>query len=108
MPEKILDAGFPLFKELKDAGFPQKDMPAYDVEGYIHRTHEEKAAWVYEPTLEELIEAIGTNFDVLKLTDSGWYAASNKTDFPQGNRIEVAGWRTPLIACAKLYIALSK
>lgn len=43
---------------------------------------------------------------VLRKIENGWYAGSDRTDFPGGNRIEVAGWPTAEIAVTKLVQSL--
>lgn len=88
---------FILAKQLKDAGFPQKLEPwgnvVSDVAGGIHEK-------VYHPTLSELIEACGGQFNNLRHQDVGTWTASDK----KGNMILAC--TTPEEAVAKLYIAL--
>ncbi len=45
---------------------------------------------------------------VLRKLENGWYAGSDRTDFPDGNRIEVAGWPTIEIALTKLAESLKE
>lgn len=105
---------YELAKKLKEAGFPQ---PIYAGINFFDGTDDTPLKWmdffpyreseyVKIPTLSELIEACGQDFVVLKKLENGWYAASDKTDFPDGNRIEVAGWGTPEEAVANLWLSL--
>lgn len=103
---------YSLAKKLKEAGFPQGLKPMFDAEGYIHRTNEEDENWVYEPSLEELIEACGNRFDELMkskhIKDSLWRA----TAYP----CEECDWKgmfhgvgsTPIEAVASLWLELNK
>lgn len=95
-----------LAKQLKKAGFPQKDEPS----GVVSSPAKEmlgdllvtvtKTEKVYLPTLEELISECGG--DAKMLLDMGggsWaYAIDGKGE----------GGKTPREAVAKLYIALNK
>lgn len=92
---------YKLALSLKDAGFPQGKATSF-----FGKDETDFIGEVYRPTLEELVEAMGKDFDCLRLLENGWYANSHKTDFPYGNIIEVAGWQTALIAVANLYLAL--
>lgn len=90
-------------KELKDAGFPQGVMPYYDSDGYIHRTSEEETNWIYEPTLEELIEACGDIQFRLQSYDGGKTWVADRRDASA----ESVG-STPTEAVARLWLALNK
>lgn len=43
---------------------------------------------------------------VLRKLNNGWYAGSNKTDFPGGNKLEAAGWDSPESALLMLLESL--
>ncbi len=96
---------YELAKELKEAGFPQQDMPQFDAEGYIHRTLEEEENWVYEPTLEELIEACGSDFGGLLSTEKGFVAHARIDALGNGAAHEGS---IPSEAVARLWLALNK
>jgi hypothetical protein len=90
---------YELAKELKDAGFPQitTPEPTFDF-----------PTSVYVPTLEELIEACGEQFDTLRQYEIGrWFAAANVED-EHGNREEVAGWPDPVTTVARLWLSLNQ
>lgn len=92
---------YELARQLKDAGFPQKFHAIVDESTYRMKPD-------YTPTLSELIEACGDDFEVLKRNPNGWYyAGSGLTDFPNGNRLEAGNWPTPEIAVAKLWLAIN-
>ena len=83
---------YELAKELKDADFPIAGgiYHSFDKEKYIYPT----------PTLSELIEACGGDFDHLKNNIHEWKAVSIRLDFGRGTN--------PEEAVAKLYLALHK
>ncbi len=100
---------------LRDAGYPQGQMPYYDSEGYIHRSEEEIENWVYEPSLSELIEACGDGFPALQRSNM-WRGTYN----PDGPK-EFVGLRwfidlgdtliegeTPEEAVAVLWMSINK
>lgn len=84
---------YKLAKRLKEAGFPQpersEDLPMRNGNWIMD---------VYEPTLEELIDACGEGFFSLERNDREWNAAKHPS--------EQRG-KTPLEAVAKLYIKLN-
>lgn len=100
---------YELAKELKEAGFPQ---PCLDKDGLAHGDwvypsdpyrygNEDKG--IYRPTLEELIEACGEEFDCLeRLDDNDWIAYGGDTD--DFNQLA----HTPTEAVAMLWLALNK
>ena len=106
---------YELAKELKEAGFPQRDRHFYFSEHTTpptrwdinvidagQRVENEIAA----PTLEELIEACGDQFRGLQRLENGkWYCTANALDWTE-NGIEVIE-STPEEAVAKLWLALN-
>ena len=126
---------YKLAKQLKDAGFPQRLNMEIDGEGYdrckegrlipgmvideknaarVLKKGEDMGEIAYEPTLEELIEACGDEFDKLiknygeeenKLAkeifgeDSDWIAYAYSL---------TASGKTPTEAVAKLWLKLNK
>lgn len=86
---------YELAKELKDAGFPQHPKGDYG-------THDCGCTNIYycTPTLSELIEACGQEFDCLdNLRTEGWAANSRKYRIVR---------RTPEEAVARLWLALNQ
>lgn len=101
---------YELAKELKEAGFPQKQPYYYDPKKY---TDEEAVraildgkdiADVYIPTLEELIEACGENLYSLYRHHNEWQAHSNSDQWDT----EIENGKTPTEAVANLWLALNK
>lgn len=98
---------YTLAKELKDAGFPQKNSPIIehcvcDSEEYLgeSKVHPADSCFVYLPTLEELIEACGKDFKSLeKDSVAPWYAL--------GLMVRGQG-QIPTEAVARLWLALNK
>lgn len=88
---------YELGKQLKDAGFPQKEN---QVERYVGRPSERE--YVYYPTLEELIERCGEEFvELTRITPSMWHSTSK------------AGWvigkgPAPAEALANLWLLLNE
>lgn len=97
---------YELAKELKDAGFPVKEYgygPDVWKDGFV------------SPTLSELIEACGSDFDSLKRylnpNDDKWYWVA----FAYQNRNQYEIKPTPMYSCsspeeavARLYLQLKK
>lgn len=80
---------YELAKKLKEAGFPQKS------------PNREKDEWLYyEPTLSELIEACGVEFNSLVKFGSYWSASAN--DFELNGK-----GSTPEEAVANLWLVLN-
>lgn len=100
---------YDLAKSLKDAGFPQdlKDKEGLVPEDWYRdgKTWDETSKVIcYVPTLEELIEAIGPDFNTLCQQDESldkWVAISDLEDIFEGGA-------TPTEAIAKLWLALNK
>lgn len=103
---------YKLYKELKEAGFPQKDSGVFhflDKKGKIARMVGCKYIdWAktpedvyYEPTLEELIEAVGDRFDTLVKDKDGWQASAFYLQITH-----IQDGKTPQEAVANLYLAL--
>jgi hypothetical protein len=86
---------YELAKELEEAGFPQAGKGSWmsDPDAVIARDR------VYVPTLEELIEARGTQFEELRQTPPGWVAGRS----PYGRTCH---GKTPVEAVARLWLAL--
>ena len=88
---------YELAKQLKDAGFDQELIGAYDATF---------SDGIYVPTLSELIEACGDDFDSLRKRDTGFIA------FPTSEKLkERREWclaiGTPKEAVARLWVALN-
>jgi hypothetical protein len=99
---------YALAKQLKDAGFPQKEdgtqLFAYGVNlGMSQKQMTAKSA--YRPTLEELIEACGDKFEVLNRDDDGWYC--NNIVLPEHAHEPFYSGSTPIEAVARLWLALN-
>lgn len=92
---------YELAKQLKDAGFPQSDECEHcgNFLGGTFRLADED---VYRPTLSELIEACGDNFEslMLRLHNHTWAVSSPLA--------MLGGFKTPEEAVAKLWLALNK
>ena len=88
---------YELAKKLKEAGFPQTGTH-FDNNGDMYGWSND----VYYPTLEELIEACGDEFDFLHMTPNrNSWACHSQTDEAFG-----AG-STPTEAVARLWLALN-
>ena len=59
---------YKLAKQLKDVGFPQENT---DQRKMV--VNENNSDCAFPPTLSELIDACGENFDSLNLGEDGWY-----------------------------------
>jgi len=111
---------YELAKKLKDAGFPQdnitmsregKDISYVDSgkctrEDYstlVSAEYTKKEDKCYLPTLEELIDACGMDFDNLERSRPTWTAHGGKTYLT----LHKEG-KTPSEAVANLYLALNK
>lgn len=106
---------YKLAKDLKEKGFPQKKQVIICV-GEEHCWYNENGQnpvtrlvgenWVYIPTLEELIEACGSSFYLLRRLNQGtrariqWEATTE--DYTQGEG------ETKKEAVARLWLALQK
>lgn len=93
---------YEVVKQLKDAGFPQ-------LHGICHLKHlhhsrkAERCEYVSVPTLEELIEACGKRFFVLRMNMDGSYGAIGDAEGPD----EILKYgSTPTKAVARLWLAL--
>jgi hypothetical protein len=104
---------YELAKELKDAGYPQKEPNCFrPYGGYTAKVEDD---CIYTPTLSELIEACrikGRDFSLNELKD-GWEANSEKeVDAGCGCCSETENifkeGKTPSEAVAKLWLALNK
>lgn len=123
---------YELAKKLKDAGFEQKDGFSFGIhlnpfsgkEESIEKCDSKNTtidydSWVYIPTLEELIEACGEDFDSLDYypknkTEHKWVAFSSidektceKCGSPLGNYKQAPG-KNSSEAVAKLWLKLNK
>ena len=90
---------YELCKQLKDAGFPQKDRP-FCVSTEMEIDEKGEQVRCYMPSLSELIEACGKEFDYLRDWSEYWLAVS-------GGGLEGQG-STPEEAVTKLWLALNK
>jgi hypothetical protein len=95
---------YELAKELKDAGFPQKEGK--------YATSWEPPDSAYLPTLEELIEACGERFNVLRSVHNHqgniieWVASAESGFDRKAEKLVVHP--TPTEAVARLWLALNK
>lgn len=102
---------YELAKQLKDAGFPQSDKEdaLYCSPEGLDSFEDIDKQKAYIPSLEELIEACGDDFEglfrdrTMKTEDgSQWFA-----DRKENGRYETYTGKTPIKAVAHLYIALN-
>ena len=94
---------YELAKELKDAGFPQREPLSHRPYqcGKTLKEQNEMSQCIYIPNLDELIEACGKDFGYLARKGNGFIANSD------GSHEDTVG-KTPEEAVAKLYIKLKK
>ena len=100
---------------LKNAGFPQRHSlglsEVITKHGRMdnHSANEMGYTFVVIPTLEEVIEEIGDDFQELKKyqMNSQWYATAFSQRTDAGEKIVIEG-RTPLLAVVALYLALKQ
>lgn len=93
---------YELAKELNDAGFDNwrvgKEYPMV-----LKINHEP----MYEPGLEELIEACGDGiFNLMRTVEDTWEATKQIT--PTGIKITITVGPTAIVAVARLWLALNK
>ena len=98
---------YELAKQLKDSGFPLKQCEndfECDHEHVMKDAHE---IFCLAPTLSELIEACGDDFEGLTKVDkqNNWWV-DRRGNWPDGEAIY--GGSTPEEAVAKLWLALNK
>jgi hypothetical protein len=94
---------YELARELKVAGFPRKDPLAWDLWEYA--TDGKPGTYIGAPTLEELIEACGKDFQELQRSRSGtWDAFGHKA---YGKAFIGGTSDTPTEAVARLWLALN-
>jgi hypothetical protein len=86
---------YALAKELKDAGFPLKQVPDVVMGGPFNKIDNK---FFYDPTLSELIEAGGDMFGLVQ-RKSNWIAMSADAIFYRAGS-------TPEEAVARLWLAL--
>ena len=93
---------YELAKELKEAGFPQKN----------YKIEKDTEELCYIPSLEELIEACEKHprgFCFLRKIDNDWYAQDgNMRGMDNGWDGKIAKGKTPTEAVAHLWLALNK
>jgi len=95
---------YKLALELKKAGFPQGDISSLPQERYWI-----KEEVCYIPTLSELIEACGDDFQLTKWDlNSNWIASTEIYYDDAGYQDDIGKGKTPEEAVAKLYIKLNK
>lgn len=97
-----------LAKELKDAGFPQKEFSLRQPFSGEWPGDVPPAKYPYNPTLEELIEACGEDFFALMRTDEGWMAQASLFNGTSKNFVGHLPGQTPSEAVARLWLALQK
>ncbi len=104
---------YELCKQLKDAGFPQKNIEGLRTvfsteDGEFTKYPRYDKPYVYIPTLSELIEACGmpSVAGFVSCTNGEWYA-SLKTKNEYGMEYEGKG-KTPEESVAKLWLKLKK
>lgn len=101
---------YELAKQLKDAGFPQGNDTYIDVDGiqWLFTTVLTTIDKAYAPTLSELIEACGDDFESIERDyhDKTWTAKSYK--FLGFDTFYSGGEKTPEEAVAKLWLALNE
>ena len=95
-------------KELKDAGFPLRELVEYsnfkDIQKYVI---EIDGNIYYIPTLSDLIEACGEGFTALvNVYDDVWFAG--ELDVEDSFKRGYGEGKTPEEAVAKLWLALNK
>ncbi|MBR1146651.1 hypothetical protein [Bradyrhizobium sp. AUGA SZCCT0431] len=93
---------YALAKELKDAGFPLTEVPIQQMGGPFHDID---GTLYFNPTLEELIEACGERFGLLKVAHNmqptpKWIAMSV-------DGVTYRGGASPTEAVARLWFALN-
>lgn len=98
---------YELAKELKDAGFkgdPEAVKPVF----HENREQPGKGLLIYEPTLSELIEACGEDFDALTCTAPyGWNASYFRGSHNKATRASVSA-PTAIEAVAKAWLGMRK
>lgn len=99
---------YDLCRQLKEAGFPQKDFIGCDDCGYCNAVWErepvsETGRWCYRPTLEDLIRELGEGFSSLDYGNHDWEAVSLLCD--SNKNFFTANGPTPEEALARLYLA---
>ena len=97
---------YELAKQLSDAGFPQGGQGKWVLppETIIARREDR----VYVPTLSELIEACGSNFQALFREQDRWTAQQELPANDPGGKFHIATAVTPEDAVALLWLALNK
>ena len=94
---------YELCKKLKDLGFPQEDF------GYTGRHHHKQGDVCYKPTLSELIEACGENFDELQKRQEVYFAyGASKTRSGMSIKPFLGSGKTPEESVATLWIEINK
>lgn len=107
-----------LCKELKEAGFAQQPVSINDNPNFtcphdddieINFNHYQGCEdLIYSPTLEELIEACGEELQgINKISGDAWQASRyvGRSDYTPE---DLMAYPTPLIAVARLWLALNK
>jgi hypothetical protein len=92
---------YELAKQLKDAGFPQKEPNGFS--GLLAHVKGNADDSTYYPTLEELIEACGDHFFTLELRNGG-YKRWEAHEAYYNNHHDGS---TPTEAVARLWLALN-
>jgi hypothetical protein len=91
---------YELANKLKDNGYPQGNDTYVDVDGtqWIYTNVLTTIDKAYAPSLSELIEACGSDFNILQRSGDRWLAAGDPLVYDS----------TPEEAVAKLWLALHK
>lgn len=93
---------YELVKQLKDAGFPVKEAKT------LEEMEKSYDGWLIPPTLSELIEACGEDFNLLiRVPDNTWEAGQGFNHVFKEKQIGASG-STPEEAVAKLWLQLNK
>ena len=97
---------YELAKQLSDAGFPQggKGKWVLPPDTIIARRDDR----IYGPTLSELIEACGSNFQALFREQDRWTAQQELPANDPSGKFHIATAVTPEDAVALLWLALNK
>jgi hypothetical protein len=112
---------YKLAKELKDAGWKQNNKfcaYCHTEQRHFYKAEDGTTTEVVKPSLEELIEACGDKFEVLRNYNKGWIAVGNSKGVSEGEApdthsaplnegIEVLD-KTPTEAVARLYLKLNE
>ena len=95
---------YELARELKDAGFPQKENPTYV---WSDNSNSRSTFDCYVPTLDELAFECGDELSALKRTDDGfWTTIRRSTD--GGLFVDFSTYQTPEEALSRLWLSIQR